>query len=317
MNTQIMKEKATRALGKAELKLKKNSPQILLTVGIGGILTATVLSCRATLKAQDVIDKHNEALDSAHKAKQMVEDEELPPEAYTEEDYKKDIVNIYVKTGAELAKLYGPSIVVGGLSIFAICKSNGILNERNGILAMTAAAEAKEFKDYRARVAERFGEDVEEEIMYGVKDVEVTREEMDPKTGETKTVNETVKEVTNLDKFSFFFDASCNSYVGSGDLWTKDAHLNLITLQMAAEHFNSITRSKGYLFYNDIRSYFNLPPIPEGQLYGVMYDPDTSDWMIDFGIFDSADDLNRRFVNGIEPVALLRFDNLKLIYEEI
>lgn len=316
MNKQIIKDKATRAFYSAKFKAEKNAPQILLVAGIGGILTATVLACRATLKAQDVMEVHNENIKMAHDAKEMSERGDIDPETYTDDDYRRDLFNTYVHTGAELGKLYGPSMIIGGLSIFAVCKSNGILNERNGILAAAAAAEAREFKAYRERVAARFGADVEEEIRYNMTDVEVHREEVDPTTGEISEIDEIVKKPIELDKFSFFFDASCNPCAGSADLWTKDPHLNKITLQMAAEHFNSIIKSKGYLFYNEIREYFNIAPIPEGQIYGLKYSPDNDDWKVDFGLYNN-DEVNRRFINGIEPVALLRFDNLNMIYYDL
>lgn len=318
MNTQDLKDKVTRAAYSVKFKAEKNAPQILLAVGIGGILTSTVLACRATLKAKDVMDIHKENIDHAHKAKEMRDRGDIDPETYTDEDYARDLINTYVRTGAECVKLYGPSFIVGGLSIFAICKSEGILHERNGVLAAAAAAEAREFKAYRERVADRFGEDIEEEIRYNMQDVTVRTETKNEDTGEITAVDEIVRKPVDLDRFSFFFDESCNAGIGSGDLWTKDPYMNRISLSMAAEHFNTLTRTRGYIFYNDIRKYFNKAPIPEGQIYGCIYDPDNSDWMIDFGIFNDTDDgLNRRFINGDEAVALLRFDNLRMIYYDL
>ena len=316
MNKQDLKDKVTRAAYSVKFKAEKNAPQILLAVGIGGILTSTILACRATLKAKDVMEIHNENIDHAHKAKEMRDRGDIDPETYTDEQYARDIINTYVRTGAECVKLYGPSFIVGGLSIFAICKSEGILHERNGVLAAAAAAEAREFKAYRERVADRFGADVEEEIRYNMQDVTVKTETKNEDTGEITAVDEIVKKPIDLDKFSFFFDASCNPCAGSADLWTKDPHLNKVTLQMAAEHFNSIIKSKGYLFYNEIREYFNIAPIPEGQIYGLKYSPDNDDWKVDFGLYNN-DEVNRRFINGIEPVALLRFDNLSMIYYDL
>ena len=45
----------------------------------------------------------------------------------SEEDSKKDLAIIYVQTGINLVKLYGPSVVLGTLSIASILASNNIL----------------------------------------------------------------------------------------------------------------------------------------------------------------------------------------------
>ena len=48
-------EKMTRAASKCGYKLKKASPTIMIVgAAIGGV-TATVLACKATIKAQDIL----------------------------------------------------------------------------------------------------------------------------------------------------------------------------------------------------------------------------------------------------------------------
>ena len=76
---------------------------------------------------------------------------------------------VYVQTGMKFAKLYGPSVILGALSITSILASNNILRKRNVALSAAYAAIDKGFKEYRSRVIERFGEEVDRELKYNLK----------------------------------------------------------------------------------------------------------------------------------------------------
>ena len=45
-------------LGSATYTLKKYSPEILLGVGVVGVVGSAVLACKATLKVEEVLDEH-------------------------------------------------------------------------------------------------------------------------------------------------------------------------------------------------------------------------------------------------------------------
>ena len=113
--TEIM-EKMTRTASKCGYKLKKASPTIMIVgAAIGGV-TATVLACKATIKAQDILTEHNAQVESIHTTKQQIESGEIQlieGETYTENDYKSDITTTYVKTGLKLAKVYAPAVTRG------------------------------------------------------------------------------------------------------------------------------------------------------------------------------------------------------------
>ena len=76
---------------------------------------------------------------------------------YTHEDAQKDLFITYAQTGVKLVKLYGPSLVVGGLSVAAILASNNILRKRNVALAAAFSTVSKSFEEYRGRVIEKYG----------------------------------------------------------------------------------------------------------------------------------------------------------------
>ena len=117
---------AGRNLSVAKLKISKHSPELLLIAGIAGGVASAVMACKATTKVSEILDKTSEDVASIHQV------EANPPigSDYSHEDAQKDLFITYVQTGVKLAKLYGPSLVVGGLSVAAILASNNILCKR-------------------------------------------------------------------------------------------------------------------------------------------------------------------------------------------
>lgn len=99
----------TRTASKYGYKLKKASPTIMIFgAAIVGV-AATVSACKATVKAQDILEDHNEMVKAIHETKEKVDSGEMilkEGAAYTENDYKKDLTTAYVQTGLKLAKIY-------------------------------------------------------------------------------------------------------------------------------------------------------------------------------------------------------------------
>lgn len=294
-------ELARNGAMKAIAKTKKCSPEILVVVGITGVIAATVMACRATTKAGDILTETKESLDQVHK----VQNDKDLSEKYTEDDARKDTVIIYVKTGWKFVKLYGPSALVGAASILAICASHGILKKRNVALASAYATLDQGFKKYKERVAERFGEDVEKEIRYGIKAQEFEKT-VTTKDGKEKTVKETVKVVDgkyDISPYAKFFDESCSG-------WTKDPEQNLLFLRSQENYANNLLKARGYVVLNDIYRELGIPETNEGMVIGWIYRPQDNAYhnYIDFGLYNIDRVKTRDFVNGYERSVLLDFN---------
>ena len=160
-----------RAVNTVGMKAKKYSPELLMGVGLvcGGV--ATVMACKATLKVNEVLENAKDTIDLIHQTEELKEIETKDDRVvqYTKEDATKDLVKVYASTGIELAKLYGPSIALGTVSLTCIFASNNILRKRNIALAAAYTAVDKGFREYRDRVVERFGEGVDKELKYNLK----------------------------------------------------------------------------------------------------------------------------------------------------
>ena len=48
--------KIKNVLNKVKFNVVKHSPEILIGIGIAGVVTSTVLACRSTLKVQEILD---------------------------------------------------------------------------------------------------------------------------------------------------------------------------------------------------------------------------------------------------------------------
>ena len=296
-----MKVNLTNTFSRIGFKLKQRSPEILVAAGVVGIVSSMVLACKASTKVHDILEDTKEQLSQV---KQVLEDEKFSKETYSEEDAKKDTTIIYAQTGIKFIKLYGPAIILGSLSIASILTSHNILRKRNVALAAAYTVVDKSFKDYRSRVIERFGEELDHELKYNIKAKEIEEVTVDAK-GKEKTKKTTISVVNNdgYSDYARFFDDGCTG-------WTKDAELNLVFLRQQQDHANEMLKSRGHLFLNDVYYMLGIPKTKAGQVVGWVYDEKNpvGDNFVDFGIYDSHREVNRDFVNGYERTILLDFN---------
>lgn len=303
MKKEEIMNKINRSFGKVGFKLKKHSPEILAVTGTIGVVTSAVMACRATTKLSGILEKSKKEAEVIHLA--VEHPECLDGHEYTEEDGKNDLRISYVNTGLSIVKLYAPSVILGTLSITAMLTSNNILRKRNIALAAAYTAVDKGFKEYRSRVVERFGEEMDRELRYNLKSKEIEEKVIDEKTGKEKTVKKTVNVVdpTQYSVYARFYDDGCNG-------WTKDPEHNLFFLKSQENYANDILKTRGHLFLNEVYDMLGIPRTQAGQMVGWVYDEKNpvGDNFVDFGIFDLYDERKRDFVNGHERVILLDFN---------
>ena len=303
MNTSAIIKNAGRTFSMFGLKFRKHSPEILSVVGAVGTVASAVMACKATTKVNDILEDTKSQLDSVHG---VLNGEIETTQSYTEEDAKKDTALIYVQTGIKFAKLYGPSIALGALSLGAMLTSNHILRKRNVALAAAYATIDKGFKEYRGRVIERFGQEIDKELKYGIKAQKVSETVVDEETGEVKEVEKSVNVINGVDGYSDyarFFDDGCAP-------WKKDSEYNLMFLRAQQRYANDLLQANGYLFLNDVYDMLGIPRTKAGQIVGWVYNEamPTGDNRVDFGIYDVNRQETRDFVNGYERSILLDFN---------
>ena len=301
--TEIMKS-VNGVASKAVMKLKKHSPEILVVAGIAGTVVSAVLACKATTKVAEILDETKGTLDTIHEG---METGAINGQEYTTEDGKKDTVVVYAQTGMKLAKLYAPAIILGTLSITSILASNNILRKRNVALGAAYAAIDKSFKEYRGRVIERFGEQVDTELKYGIKAKKFEEIEVDPETGKEKKVKKTVMVADpNLQSdYAVYFDSKSRNYETNPDY-------NRMFLKAQQAFANDKLQTRGHLFLNEVLDDLDLPRTPAGQIVG--WTKDGPDGYVNFRIVE----VERETEDGRhEPTLLLDFNVEGNIWEKM
>lgn len=295
-----MKEKLMKTYKKVELKAIKHSPEILAGVGVVGVIASTVMACKATTKLSDILEESKDQLDQI----KTVAVDPAYADKYSEDDAKKDTTITYVQTGVKVAKLYAPSVILCAGSLGCLLASNNILKKRNAALSAAYMTVDKSFKEYRKRVADRFGEEVEKEIRYNIKAKEVTTvDENGNEVTETVKVMDGTDDPNTYSDYARFFDESCAA-------WQNDAEYNLTFLKAQQQYANDLLKSRGRLFLNEVYRMLGIDETKAGQVVGWVYNPDnpTGDNFVDFGIYNMQRERVRAFVNGYEPNILLDFN---------
>lgn len=312
----MSKNDITRAFGRLGLQLKKHSPEILVAAGIIGGVAATVMACKATTKIAGVIDKTKESVEMIH---QGVEDGEVVTVIdgeehvvpYSEEDAKKDLAIHYAKAGLEFAKIYGPAVLLGAASITCILVSNGIMRKRNLALAAAYMAEHTSFKEYRGRLIERFGKEIDRELKYNIKAKEIEETTVD-ENGEVKTEKKVADTVDgkliqtsfmNYSPYAIVFDESCTG-------WCDDAEANKFFLIQQQRYANDLLQRRGHVLLNDVYDMLGVKRTKYGAQVGWMWNKngEYEDNYIDFGMFDIVDENARDFINGNKKIIILDFN---------
>ena len=270
-------------------KLKKYTPEILVTAGIITGIATVVLTSRETMKAQEILDEHIEKAETI-KAKRA-----------GGQDTKKETVRLYLNTAGKLAKNYAPAIATGSLSLTCTLGSFGILRKRNIGLIAAYNALGESFAAYQGRVAEKFGAQEELDIRTGAQKEIIEKIETDKK-GKEKKVEEEIKvfdEAGHHSKWARFFDQSCNGF-------RNDPELNKSTLISIQNRLNDLlgarSLNEGVVFINELFVELGLPLSKEGWKWGW----DKRDFnRIDLGLDDGYRKCTREFVNGYEAVFMI------------
>ena len=207
-----MNSKINNFIKNTKCFLGKHSPEILTGIGIGGMVTSTVLAVKATPKALALLE-----------------------EARTNEDGTLEDKLTIVETVKVAWKPYVPAIAVGIASISCIIGASRVNYKRNAALATAYALSERTLINYRDKVIETLGEKKEKEVRD-----KISQDEIDKKPISSSQVIITPKGNT------LFMDSITGRYFRSDLDSIKKA---VIELNMEISHQNYISLNE---FYSNI-----------------------------------------------------------------
>lgn len=277
----LIPKEVSRPVFRSILVMKKNSPRIMFAGGLAGVVTSTVLACRATLKLAEKLPEMRNDLVTADGS-----------------DLEVATTAVYVDNVITVVKLYAPAVVVGSIGIGALTGSHVQLTRRNAGLTAAYAAMARAYDEYRVRVQHDMGPERELDIYHAAR-----VRELEDETGKKSIV---VADPNRWSPYAKFFDQGSRNF-------QKNPELNRLFIQCQQTYANDLLQARGHILLNEVYDMLGLERSSAGCIVGWVISKD-GDNFVDFGLFEAT---NSDFVNGHEPVVLLDFNVDGVIYDKI
>lgn len=289
-------------------KVSVYKPEIFVGLGIVCVAAGVVLSCKATLEVDDIIDEHKEKMDLIHDGVGKMKTDGT---VYSKENQKMDTVKQYGKTIARLGRVYAPGIGFTVLGVGFFLGAYKVLKTRNIALLGVCQALQTKLRDYDARLTRDYGEDVAYAYRNGLEIEEVKEAYMEDGKKKTKKVEAFVPGDYERSPYARFFDPASK-------YWKPYSDINLLFLKMCQEEANRMLNSRGSVMLNEVYDMLDVPRTTEAAQVGwLSKEKGGIDGFVDFGIFNGDDEATRRFVNGYEDVILLDFNVDGVVYDKL
>lgn len=255
--------KVASAVRPVIFQLKKHAPEILVGVGATSVVGGTVFACKATLEAQAIVGE------------ELYDPEGGPLE-------EGELKQLAVKRGFDIAKGYIPAagLVGGGIAMMVAAKSI----EHNRFAAMLGAYSSLQatFDEYRARVIEQGGEELDKQLYNGAEKRVIERVEVREDGKKPKKVKEEVTVFTGGESLyhRLYDETNCPG------TWRNNRENNLFFLECQCKLFNQRLQAEGRLFLNDVLKALGFDYCEAGQFVGWLASDieGSKDGFIDFGI---------------------------------
>lgn len=244
------KENAIVKMANAKFYIKKNSPEILVGAGIATLIGSLVYTVIGTL---------NTGVEVTNAVCEL--DEVENDDSLMEEERRKKKHGIYIHAGLNIARNYAPAVTLATVSAGCLIGSNAIMRRRAFSLAAAYSALDSTFSDYRTRVIDEYGEDVDKKMRYGLTTKEVEVEQVDEETGEvvkTKaTVTEAAESATNI-WYKHQYELPDGTVIVNPN-WQPDKNLNATFVLAQLAWFNGRLSRGEHVWLDDIYNELGIP----------------------------------------------------------
>lgn len=221
--------KVTTAVEKAQFTVKKNSPLIMTTVGVAGLVGTAVLAYRARTRVKEIVEGVEEARE------------------YGEE---VNTVQVVTQVGVALA----PTVILGSLSIMSIVGSYHVLTNRNSLLATALSTAISENRAIKARIREQYPNAI-------IAPIE-SQEEVTTKGDDGKKKKVTVVDPKDIPSLEGAWYHTSEEYV------KDDHHYNQTNIATRQRLLDNKLQERGFLCLNDVLSALSMPTMRMGSILG-------------------------------------------------
>lgn len=270
------------------LLLKKHSPDILLGVGIVGMVGAAVMAVKATRKFDEVAEENRELIEAAQGVIY-----EGQTNMITEKEANQQVGLLYIRAGMNWVKLYGPAVAIGTASIVSIVAGHVQTRQRAASVMAAYSLLDQSFKRYRGNVIEQLGVEKDAEFRFGKPDKKAY-EEIDEVTGRKKKTKYDAYACPE-NEYSFLFDEYNTN-------WRNEHHLNMFFLKSVQNYMNDKLMVQGHVFLNEVYDELGHPRTKAGAVVGWVLNSEEGDGIIDLGLYSP---INQAFAEGKDPSCII------------
>jgi len=285
-------------IGMAGLTLRKYSPEIYLTAGIGAGIASVVMIAKAHKKSDDefamLLDNIQDVQDEVNAQNVQTEENnrkadvmEVPHHgrviSTTEE--RKMLTPLYGELARRAIILYGPGVLMGVSAITLIWASHSVQKNRNRAMLSALTLFERGFAEYRKRVVDEYGVEAEERLYYGAESRKITTltKDKDGKTKKTKGEQNHLPDEPSPIMYQRTFDSTT-------PYWKNDPDMAKFFLQAVQSQMNDLYYIQGYVMLNTVYKSLGFAETPEGAVVGWSKNVPGDDF-ISFGL---DNDINQR-----------------------
>lgn len=232
--------------------IKPHLPKIMVAAGSASVVAGTFFACKATLKADEIIDIHQAQMEKIHECANKVSRDE-----YTDKDIKKDKLQVYAATAGSFAKLYGAAVGLYVTGFGLIFGGFGLIQKWHTLALTAFSALDEKFAAYRGNVIESYGSDVDKQLLTGAveKTIDISSVGEDGNTKIVKKEATCIDVNAQLDDFTRVFNNAC------GNMWEDSYLFNENFLHQTELIWTRDLQSgrKSHVYLEDLIDYLGLP----------------------------------------------------------
>lgn len=242
-----------RAAGKAGNWLVKNGPTIMSVSGGLMAVGGAVMACEATLKVDEVLERHKQKMERIEEA--VTISESNGDDAFTDKDAKRAKFETYRDTTIELVKLYGPAVAVG-MSGVGLMQTAFVVTERRRSTAVAALASLNQaYTDLLARGSNK-------ELMEPIYETQIVEDEDSGEEFEQIIID---PENAPEDPFFYIFDETNPNW------YNKNAFLlneRFLTATIDAYNYRLSSHAVDHVWVNDLLKSWSMKDNGVGHFHG-------------------------------------------------